>query len=76
MGQINPNLTVIPNPVSFTTDKIALLQNKQIIAVGRLIAQKGFDLLIESFNDIANKNPEWKMVIVGDGQDKDYLQGL
>lgn len=71
-----PFLTVIPNPLSFKTDKTALLQNKQIITAGRLIAQKGFDLLIESFSLIAKDNPEWKILILGDGQEKDYLQGL
>ena len=69
-------LTVIPNPVSFKTDKTALLNNKQIITAGRLITQKGFDLLIESFSHIALQNPGWVLVIVGGGQDKDYLQNL
>ncbi len=71
-----PFLTVIPNPVSFKTDKTALLQEKQIISAGRLIAQKGFDLLIESFNLIAKENPEWKILILGEGQDKAYLLEL
>ena len=39
------NLRADPNPVSFTSDKTALLNNKQIIAAGRPITQKGFDLL-------------------------------
>jgi glycosyltransferase involved in cell wall biosynthesis len=71
-----PFLKVIPNPVSFKTNKTALLQNKQIITAGRLIAQKGFDLLIESFNLIAKENPEWKILILGEGHDKEYLLGL
>jgi glycosyltransferase involved in cell wall biosynthesis len=71
-----PNLTVIPNPVSFKISKIASLQNKQIIAVGRLIAQKGFDLLIKAFKLISEENPDWNLLIVGEGQDKDYLLEL
>lgn len=73
---IKKNLKVIPNPLSFQTDKNASLENKKIIAVGRLIAQKGFDLLIEAFSQIAKKFPEWNLLIVGEGQDEAFLQGL
>lgn len=70
------NLVVIPNPLSFQTDKKSALENKKIIAVGRLIAQKGFDLLIEAFSKIAKKFPEWNLLIIGEGQDEAFLLGL
>ncbi len=70
------NLKVIPNPLSFQTDKNAALESKKIIAVGRLIAQKGFDLLIEAFSQIADKFPEWTLIIIGEGQDEVFLLGL
>ena len=50
------------------------LDSKQIIAVGRFIAQKGFDLLIEAFSLIASKYPDWHVLIVGEGQDENYLK--
>jgi glycosyltransferase involved in cell wall biosynthesis len=68
------NLEVIPNAVSFRTDRVADLTNKQIIAVGRFIAQKGFDLLIKAFSLIAFQYPEWQVIIVGEGQDEGYLK--
>lgn len=70
------NLMVIPNPLSFKTEKTAALINKKILAVGRLIAQKGFDLLIEAFSQIAKKYPEWNLIIVGEGQDEAFLTEL
>lgn len=68
------NIVVIPNATSFQTDKVASLQTKTVLAVGRLTHQKGFDRLVEAWALIQGKNPEWKLKIVGDGEDKDSLQ--
>jgi glycosyltransferase involved in cell wall biosynthesis len=71
-----PYMCVIPNPLSYTYDGLATLGNPQIIAIGRLIAQKGFDLLIESFSLVSAKFQGWNLVIVGEGQDEAYLKNL
>ncbi|MGM0934480.1 MAG: glycosyltransferase family 4 protein [Bacteroidota bacterium] len=70
------NTYVIPNPVSFTTEDTSTVQKKQIVAIGRLIAQKGFDRLVKAYSQIAHNFPDWKLIIVGEGQDKDYLKKL
>lgn len=70
------NMTYIHNPLSFRSDKVSCLENKKIIAVGRLIAQKGFDLLIESFDFVSQKYPEWTLDIYGDGPDYELLNAL
>ena len=68
------NAVVIPNPLSFSCPATSDQQSKRILSVGRLIAAKGFDLLIEAFKPIAERYPEWKLTIIGDGQDKEFLQ--
>ena len=68
-----PNAMVIPNPLSFTSGVTASLHAKRILSTGRLIATKGFDLLIDAFSGIAHKYPDWKLSILGEGQDKQYL---
>lgn len=65
--------TVIPNPLSFLPKQIASLDNKQVIAVGSFIPQKGFDLLIDAFAIIAKNFPDWRLMIYGDGQDYPIL---
>lgn len=70
------NMTYIHNPLSFRSEKVSILENKRIIAVGRLIAQKGFDLLIESFNFVSQKYPDWTLDIYGEGQDYGLLNEL
>ena len=73
----NPaNSSVISNPLSFNSIEKSNGKQKEIIAIGRFIAQKGFDLLIKSFSLITKNNPDWKVTIYGEGQDKGYLLEL
>ena len=44
-----PNLHVIPNARTFTTDNPAQLENREVLAVGRYTYQKGFDLLLQAW---------------------------
>ena len=69
------NVSVIPNPVTnipSTINDVPKMPNR-IIAVGRLHAQKGFDLLIEAYSIIADKIPDWYIDIYGHGIEKDNL---
>ena len=50
------------------------MDSKNIIAIGRLTAQKGFDMLIEAMKTVTNKHPEWIVNIFGEGEDKTMLQ--
>jgi glycosyltransferase involved in cell wall biosynthesis len=42
-------------------------------AIGRLVPQKGFDILIEAFQKIASQIPELFCLIVGEGKSKEEL---
>jgi len=45
----------------------------QVISVGRLIHWKGFDLTLKAFAKIINKNENLRLIIIGDGKDKERL---
>ncbi len=48
----------------------------QFIAVGRAVKLKGIDITIRAFAGVARRLPETRLVIVGDGPDREALQAL
>ncbi len=66
----------ITNSVPPLNSKYSNLEEKVIMAAGRLAPQKGFDLLIESFRTVVDKHPDWKLKIFGFGREKNNLQDL
>lgn len=60
----------IYNMLPWKAEQKASLENKTVIAIGRLEPQKGFDKLISIWSIIADKHPDWKLNIFGDGPDK------
>ena len=66
--------TVIPNPVKpelpyWNSEG----HGKEILAAGRLTAQKNFAMLIEGFAAFAGKHPEYRLTICGEGELKASL---
>ncbi|QQT25882.1 glycosyltransferase family 4 protein [Sphingobacterium spiritivorum] len=70
------HMTVIPNANSFVTDQQALLETKNVIAVGRYDYQKGFDNLIRIWQQVHQVHPDWMLNIYGQGPLKEYLQQI
>ena len=69
-GRSIPNLVEMPSPAAkVSQDK----QNYVAVAMGRLVPQKGFDLLLDAFSQIAEKHPEWSLVIIGKGPLREQL---
>lgn len=60
-------LHVIPNPLVIDPKQFSDCEQKQVIAVGRYMPQKGFDLLIESWAKVVKKHPDWILKIYGEG---------
>ncbi|MFW6169316.1 MAG: glycosyltransferase family 4 protein [Planctomycetota bacterium] len=71
---------VIPNCVWSGTvpDSLPTLEcrPRRIVAMGRLVPQKGFDLLVEAFAQVAPDHPEWTAVLVGEGPERQRLETL
>lgn len=90
-SKVISNAIVIPNPVCTDSSRQSDLSSKNIISVGRLSAEKGYDLLLNICPAIFSKFPDWELHIYGEGplhdkllqlrdelmlQDKVYFEGI
>lgn len=79
-------VVVIPNPVSkveVTNSHVNLMdmigtakQAPTIVAMGRMNKEKGFDLLLKAFAMVTSLHPDWRLVIFGEGQERNNLTSL
>jgi glycosyltransferase involved in cell wall biosynthesis len=60
-------LECIPNGVPWPQPPAAL-ERKVLVAAGRLQPSKGFDLLLDAFQRVAAKHPDWQLWIFGSGK--------
>lgn len=67
---------VIPNPVRLPEEWTPQRGGNNLVAVGRLVDQKGFDLLLEAFSRIAPSFPHWTLTIRGEGPLRKELEEL
>ena len=66
----------IPNCLDSMPKKTSKLDSKNLIAVGRLSKEKGFDDLLRLFKKLTFKHPDWKLNVVGDGLERNNLLTL
>jgi glycosyltransferase involved in cell wall biosynthesis len=74
-------LIVLPNPINLglIAEKAAvknpsLKGRKFLVAAGRLVPAKGFDVLIDAFRDLHPSHPDLELIILGEGPEKSSLQ--
>lgn len=69
--------SIIYNPLTLLPKKVSEGYSKSFLAVGRFSRRhKGFDLLIEAFHLFAQKDNEWKLDIVGEGEEEPLYRKL
>lgn len=69
---IVPNDVVVP-PAARAPDWLAG-DRRTLLAMGRLTMQKGFDVLLEAFGELAARHPDWDLVIAGEGGERTTLE--
>lgn len=66
-GYAIPNPVEMPVPSKPAGPKDGSTNSHTVIAMGRLVPQKGFDLLLEAFSRIAGRHPAWSVKVLGKG---------
>ena len=71
----NNQIISIPNPSPFSIKSSLICNNhKTVLAIGRLAHEKGFDLLLKAWIQVNNANPDWQLIIVGEGESRTELE--
>ncbi len=70
----NPMLDTEGCNFAVRPDLKSILDRKYVLAVGRVVEKKGFDLLLDSFCQISADHPETDLVIGGDGPKLEELR--
>ncbi|MGI9211477.1 MAG: glycosyltransferase family 4 protein [Methylococcaceae bacterium] len=72
---LRPRCRVLPNPVPALGAKSSG-GAQRLLAMGRLVEQKGFDILLEAFARLYEDFPDWTLTVIGDGPQSYALRGL
>ncbi|MBD2678366.1 MULTISPECIES: glycosyltransferase family 4 protein [Nostoc] len=71
---IIPNMVVLPAIKKQSVEKVVI--ERSLIAMGRFVPEKGFDLLLQAFAKLKDNYPEWTLTILGDGKLRPELECL
>lgn len=74
----NRKVVVINNPITLLGKDLTSLNplpnREYIVSAGRLIPEKGFDILIEAFKVLSRQHPALELVILGEGSSRNNLE--
>ena len=74
-AQKDHKIQSITNPITITKNNNRLPQKEKIcLFCGRLVSQKGIQYLIKIWKLVENKNKSWKLIIVGDGPERQFIE--
>ncbi|RII19861.1 putative poly(glycerol-phosphate) alpha-glucosyltransferase [Streptomyces sp. YIM 130001] len=68
------NVGHMPNPLPVLPDAPSPRTGRVVTSIGRLEDQKGIDMLLETWAEVAPLHPDWQLHIYGDGEDEDTLR--
>ncbi|MEI6751090.1 MAG: glycosyltransferase family 4 protein [Candidatus Saccharibacteria bacterium] len=72
------NVRIIPNGIDLNLYKSSVKSSSgpNILYIGRLEKRKGIKYLLQAYSLVLNQNPETKLLIAGDGPDREKLESL
>lgn len=74
IGQGMNNASFMPNPIPFMPGVPSPRTENVVVSVGRLHDQKGIDMLLDTWAEVAPRHPDWQLRIYGSGEDEEILK--
>ncbi|MGC0418500.1 glycosyltransferase [Embleya sp. AB8] len=68
------NVDVLPNPLPIRPETLSPRAEPLVVALGRLSFEKGYDLLLEAWAEVARGRPEWRLRLYGSGPEEARLR--
>ena len=75
-AMLGRRVEVIPNPLRALPRCDEATRTHTIVAVGRLVQQKGHHVLLRAFARVSHEAPAWNLVILGEGEERAALEQL
>jgi glycogen(starch) synthase len=78
-GFFRPRPIVIPNPYdadAFQVQVLAAARPQELVFLGRLVSEKGLDILLESLGRLQLRNLRPRLTIIGSGPEQTKMEGL
>ncbi|MGN0063790.1 MAG: stealth conserved region 3 domain-containing protein [Nocardioides sp.] len=67
LGPLAPEIVVVPNALPLAPQPPADPSARSFVAAGRVAGEKQFHHLVAAFTQVAERLPEWRLRILGDG---------
>ncbi|MFE7073040.1 glycosyltransferase [Streptomyces sp. NPDC057620] len=74
IGQGMNNASYMPNPLPFMPEVPSARTGNVVVSIGRLHDQKGIDMLLDTWAEVAPRHPDWRLRIYGSGEDEEILK--
>lgn len=74
VGEGLTNVDFLPNPLPFLPDTPSPRSEKVVASIGRLSHEKGVDMLLDAWAEVAPRQPGWTLRIHGSGPAEQQLQ--
>lgn len=71
---LNSHVEIIPNSLPFQSSESAALKKKQLVMVGRISKEKGYERIIPIASQMTVDFPEWNILIYGQGEQQEKLE--
>ncbi|ULR51088.1 glycosyltransferase [Streptomyces deccanensis] len=74
IGQGLNNASYLPNAVPWLPDEPSPRTAKAVVSIGRLSDEKGVDMLLDTWAEVAPRHPDWTLLVYGSGEDEELLR--